>query len=96
MDEVVAPINGVKHWLWRAVDGEEDPDLIRGIKSPTNGDTPDILVQTRRNADHPARTTLRTRVSTTGSRAVTGRPEDVRKSWDGSSPQTGTALPCHP
>jgi putative transposase len=31
-------------------DGEEDPDLIRGIKSPTNGDTPDILVQTRRNA----------------------------------------------
>lgn len=36
MDEVVVPINGVKHWLWRAVDG--------------NGDTLDILVQTRRNA----------------------------------------------
>ena len=30
------PINGVKHWLWRAVDA--------------NGDTLDILVQTRRNA----------------------------------------------
>jgi putative transposase len=132
----------VAHAVWAChlfalstADGEEDPDLIRGIKSPTNGDTPDILVQTRRNAkaakrfltrlialsgqprvvitdkrcsytkpiarlapgaDHPARTTLRTRVSTTGSRAVTGRPEDVRKSWDGSSPQTGTALPCHP
>lgn len=36
MDEVVIPINGVKHWLWRAVDA--------------NGDTLDILVQTRRNA----------------------------------------------
>ncbi len=36
MDEVVIPIKGVKHWLWRAVDA--------------NGDTLDILVQTRRNA----------------------------------------------
>ena len=36
MDEVVIPINGVKHWLWRAVDA--------------NGDMLDILVQTRRNA----------------------------------------------
>ena len=36
MDEVVVPINGVKRWLWRALDG--------------NGDTLDILVQTRRNA----------------------------------------------
>jgi putative transposase len=36
MDEVVIPINGVKHWLWRAVDA--------------NGGTLDILVQTRRNA----------------------------------------------
>ncbi len=36
MDEVVIPINGVKHWLWRAAD--------------VNGDTLDILVQTRRNA----------------------------------------------
>src|SRR5680860_1910829 len=35
-DEVVIPINGVKHWLWRAVD--------------VNGDTLDILVQTRCNA----------------------------------------------
>ena len=35
MDEVVIAINGVKHWLWRAVDA--------------NGDTLDILVQTRRN-----------------------------------------------
>ena len=33
MDEVVIPINGVKHWLWRAFDA--------------NGDTLDILVQTR-------------------------------------------------
>lgn len=36
LDEVVIPINGVKHWLWRAVDA--------------NGDTLDILVQTHRNA----------------------------------------------
>ena len=36
LDEVVIPINGVKHWLWRAVDA--------------NGDTLDILVQARRNA----------------------------------------------
>ena len=31
MDEVVAPINGVKHWLWRAIDA--------------NGDVLDILIQ---------------------------------------------------
>ncbi len=36
LDEVVVPINGVKMWLWRAVDG--------------NGDVLDILVQPRRNA----------------------------------------------
>lgn len=36
LDEVVIVINGVKHWLWRAVDA--------------NGDTLDILVQMRRNA----------------------------------------------
>lgn len=36
LDEVVLPINGVKYWLWRAVD--------------TNGDVLDILVQPRRNA----------------------------------------------
>jgi putative transposase len=36
LDEVVIPINGVKHWLWRAVDAD--------------GDVLDILVQTRRNA----------------------------------------------
>ena len=36
LDEVVSPINGVKHWLWRAVDA--------------NGDVLDILVQGRRNA----------------------------------------------
>ena len=36
LDEVVIPINGVKHWLRRAVDA--------------NGDTLDIPVQTRRNA----------------------------------------------
>lgn len=36
MNEVLIPINGVKHWLWRAVDA--------------NGDTLDILVQARRNA----------------------------------------------
>lgn len=34
--EVVIPIRGKKHWLWRAVDA--------------NGDTLDILVQARRNA----------------------------------------------
>ena len=34
--EVVVPINGVKYWLWRAVDA--------------NGDVLDILVQPRRNA----------------------------------------------
>lgn len=36
MDEVVVPINGVKHSLWRAIDG--------------NGDVLDILIQPRRNA----------------------------------------------
>ena len=36
MDEVVIAINGLKHWLWRAVDA--------------SGDTLDILVQPRRNA----------------------------------------------
>lgn len=36
MDEVVVPINGVKHWLWRAIDA--------------NGDVLDILIQPRRNA----------------------------------------------
>lgn len=36
LDEVVVPINGVKSWLWRAVD--------------ENGDVLDILVQKQRNA----------------------------------------------
>ena len=36
LDEVVIPIRGKKHWLWRAVDA--------------NGETLDVLVQTRRNA----------------------------------------------
>ena len=36
LDEVVIPIHGVKHWLWRAVDAR--------------GDVLDILVQPRRNA----------------------------------------------
>ena len=36
LDEVVIPVNGRKFWLWRAVDA--------------NGDTLDILVQTRRSA----------------------------------------------
>ncbi|MFG6664826.1 IS6 family transposase [Sulfitobacter sp. 916] len=36
LNEVVVPINGVKQWLWRAVDA--------------NGDVLDILVQPRRNA----------------------------------------------
>ncbi len=35
LDEVVVPIKGRKHWLWRVVDA--------------NGDVLDILVQTRRN-----------------------------------------------
>lgn len=35
LDEVVVPIRGRKHWLWRAVD--------------SNGDVLDILVQSRRN-----------------------------------------------
>lgn len=36
MDEVVIPINGEAHWLWRAIDAD--------------GDVLDILVQKRRNA----------------------------------------------
>ena len=36
LDEVVIPINGIKYWLWRAVDAD--------------GDVLDILVQPRRNA----------------------------------------------
>ena len=43
------PIKGRKHWLWRAVDDEEDQETIRGIVSPTSGDVLDILVQSRRN-----------------------------------------------
>jgi putative transposase len=130
MDEVVVPINGVKHWLWRAVDG--------------NGDTLDILVQTRRNAKaakrfltrliaqfgpprvvitpfrdiaaqctggqrtncaaipsrsrawHPVLTIGPTRASTTGSRTVTGRPENVRKSWDGSNPRDRRSVSLPP
>tara|TARA_R110002049_G_scaffold225396_2_gene397257 strand:+ start:146 stop:793 length:648 start_codon:yes stop_codon:yes gene_type:complete len=35
LDEVVVPIGGKKHWLWRGIDA--------------NGDALDILVQTRRN-----------------------------------------------
>ena len=36
LDEVVLKINGVRHWLWRAIDA--------------NGDVLDILVQSRRDA----------------------------------------------
>ena len=36
LDQVVLPINGVKHWVWRAVDA--------------NGDVLDIVVQPSRNA----------------------------------------------
>jgi putative transposase len=36
MEEVIVPINGVKHWLWRAIDA--------------NGDVLDVLSQPRRNA----------------------------------------------
>ncbi|WP_386684892.1 IS6 family transposase [Loktanella sp. R86503] len=36
LDEVVIPINGIKYWLWRAVDAD--------------GDVLDILIQPRRNA----------------------------------------------
>lgn len=36
LDEVALMINGMRHWLWRAVD--------------SNGEVLDILVQTRRNA----------------------------------------------
>lgn len=39
LNEVLIPINGVKHWLWRVVDA--------------NGDTLDILVQGRRNTKAP-------------------------------------------
>ena len=41
LDEVVTPINGAIHWLWRAVDA--------------NGDVLDILVQSRRNKAAAAR-----------------------------------------
>lgn len=41
LDEVVVPIKGRKHWLWRAVDA--------------NGDVLDILVQSRRNKDSAKR-----------------------------------------
>ena len=49
LDEVVLKINGVRHWLWRAVDGEPDQRMIRGIIRPANGDVLDILVQSRRD-----------------------------------------------
>jgi putative transposase len=41
LDEVVVPINGVKFWLWRAVDA--------------NGNVLDILVQKQRNAKAASR-----------------------------------------
>ncbi len=45
LDEVVIPINGVNHWLWRAVDG--------------NGDKLDMLVQARHNAKAAKRFLMR-------------------------------------
>lgn len=45
LDEVVILINGVRHWLWRAVD--------------SNGEFLDILMQTRRNARAVKRFTSR-------------------------------------
>ena len=56
MDEVVVPINGVKHWLWRAVDA--------------NGDTLDILVQTHRNARAARRFLARLTTQFTSPRVV--------------------------
>ncbi|MEP0402216.1 MAG: IS6 family transposase, partial [Lentilitoribacter sp.] len=38
LDEVVIVIGGVKYWLWRAIDGDGDGDVL------------DILVQSHRNA----------------------------------------------
>ena len=43
LDEVVIPINGVKHWLWRAVN--------------QNGNALEILVQRRRNTQAAKRFT---------------------------------------
>jgi putative transposase len=98
-------MGGVKHWLWRAVDGEEDLDLIRGIKSPTNGDTLDILVQTRRNAKAAKRFLTRLiaqfgqpRVVITDKLRSYTKP--ISRLAPGADhgplqvPQTGTALPC--
>lgn len=45
LDEVVVPINGVKFWLWRAVD--------------ENGDVLDILLQKQRNAKAAKRFLMR-------------------------------------
>ena len=45
LDEVVVPINGVKFWLWRAIDA--------------NGDVLDILVQKQRNAKAARRFLMR-------------------------------------
>ena len=56
MDEVVILINGVKHWLWRAVDA--------------NGDTLDILVQTHRNARAARRFLARLTTQFTSPRVV--------------------------
>ncbi|ASM71033.1 DDE domain protein [Pseudosulfitobacter pseudonitzschiae] len=45
IDEVVVSISGVKHWLWRAVDA--------------NGDSLDVLIQTRRNTTTARRFLIR-------------------------------------
>jgi len=76
LDELVIPINGVKHWLWRAVDA--------------NGDVLDILVQGRRNAKAAKRfmaklITVLTKGSTIASKGATGQRDDERRSWGGSS-----------
>jgi putative transposase len=86
LDEVVIQMGGVKHWLWRAVDDEEGPDSIREIKSPTNGDTLDILVQTRRNAKAAKRFLMRLIALFGLPRVVTDRRGRREKSWGGSSP----------
>ncbi len=91
LDEGGIRINGVKHWLWRVVDANGDTlDILvqtcRNTKAAkrfpkrviARCGQPGVLITDRRRR-YTKPTTAPIRASTTGSKAATGRPADVRK-----------------
>ena len=69
LDEMVIMINGVRHWLWRAVD--------------SNGEVLDIFVQSRRNARAAKR--FISRLITPLGRAPRHRDGQTVQLWRGSA-----------